>query len=178
MTPRGRRIALGAGVAAVAAAAGAGLAWWRVGPQAPQDGALDLFWQQTFADSTGRPWPMTELRGRALVINYWATWCPPCVEEMPELSGLARELSDKPVQILGIGIDNASNIRNFAEKARFEYPLLIGGVAGNELGRQMGNTGGYLPFTVVVDRAGRVTARILGRFKLDDLRQRTLAALA
>lgn len=177
MTARGRRIALGAGVAVAAAAAGAGLAWWRIGLQAPRDDALALFWQQTFADSAGRPWPMADLRGRALVINYWATWCPPCVEEMPELSGLARELEGKPVQILGIGIDNASNIRNFAEKTRFDYPLLIGGVAGNELGRQMGNTGGYLPFTVVVDRAGGIAARILGRFKLDDLRRRTIAAI-
>lgn len=139
--------------------------------------AVDLLLGLTMPDAKGREVQLAEWRGRPLVVNFWATWCPPCVGEMPELSEMQLDYADRGLQILGIGVDSDANIRQFAEKMPMSYPLLVAGAGGSELTRRFGNQSGALPFTAVVDREGRIRHRILGRFDNADLRAAINAAL-
>ena len=145
-------------------------------PSPAEASAVETFYQRTLPDAKGAPAAMSQWKGRLLVLNFWATWCAPCVEEMPELTALQKELQAKNIQILGIGIDNAANISAFAEKYQIGYPLYVAGIDGSELSRALGNQAGGLPFTVLVDASGKVRKTYLGRLKMNDLR-RDLSAL-
>lgn len=177
MNPR-RRLGLYLGVGAAATAIGAGVAWWRLAPSAADADAVTLLWAQTYPDHRGEPFDLQALRGQALVVNFWATWCPPCVEEMPELSELHDDLSPKGLQMLGIGIDSAPNIAKFAVARPVSYPLLVAGAGGSALMSRFGNTSGALPFTVLIERSGRISQRILGRVRIDTLTRQARALLA
>lgn len=172
-----RRALLVAGVAAAAAAAGGWFAWMRFAPAAADAAAVDLLYMRTLPDDQGRAYALDQLRGRTVVLNFWATWCPPCIDEMPELATLHREIAHRNATVIGIGIDSPSNIREFASKHQFPYPLLVAGLEGTELSRQLGNKAGALPFTVVIDAEGQLINRKLGRIRLEDLRGVVLAAL-
>jgi thiol-disulfide isomerase/thioredoxin len=158
-------------VAVIFTAAGAwfGAREFQPGPAAPS--AVDQFYSRTMPDAAGKAADMKQWKGRPLVLNFWATWCAPCVEEMPELTALQAELQAKNVQILGIGIDNPANISAFADKYKIGYPLYVAGMEGSELSRQLGNQAGGLPFTVLVDASGKVKKTYLGRLKMEVLRQ-------
>ena len=177
MTPA-RRALLYGGVAVGFASLGGWLALRRYSPEPVSAEATSLLYGQTLPDAAGGSLDLASLRGKTVVLNFWATWCPPCVEEMPELAGLHREISGRNALVVGIGIDSASNIQAFAEKGQYPYPLLIAGMAGTELARQLGNASGALPYTVVIDADGRVIDRKLGRIKLEDLRASVLATIA
>jgi peroxiredoxin len=111
------------------------------------------------------------------LFNVWATWCAPCVEEMPELSDMHTQLSPKGVQVVGIGIDTPANVAQFVKRMQVSYPLVVAGIEGAELARQFGNASGALPYTVLIDRQGRVVHRILGRVRIESL-TRQAASLA
>lgn len=136
---------------------------------AGEAGTAKLF-AQVLKDPTGKPQDLAQFKGRPLVVNFWATWCAPCVQEMPELSALQTELASSKVRIVGIGIDSPSNIAEFAAKYNISYPLLVAGMEGSELSRQLGNQAGGLPFTVLVGADGQVRKAYLGRLKMDELR--------
>ncbi|MGE3862278.1 MAG: redoxin domain-containing protein [Burkholderiaceae bacterium] len=166
-----RRQWLGGGIVALAAGAiGAWVARKHYSLAQVDQAATDLLLGLELPTADGAMQPLREWRGRPLLVNFWATWCAPCVEEMPELSGLQREFSATPLQIVGIGIDSAANIQRFSQKSPMSYPLLVAGASGTELARQFGNPSGALPFTVVIDKEGRVRRRFLGRFQLSNLR--------
>lgn len=150
----------------VAAAAGGVFAWQR--QAAGGDPAAQLLFEQSMALPDGTPQPLAVWRGKVLVVNFWATWCPPCVEEMPDLERVQAQLGTR-AQIIGIGIDSAKNINEFTKKVPVSYPLLVAGVTGSELSRQLGNATGGLPFTVLIDANGRVLERISGRIKPEAL---------
>lgn len=139
--------------------------------------AIELLYGLTLPDAHGAPTALAALRGQPAVVNFWATWCPPCVEEMPELSEIGNEFRGRGLRVIGIGIDSASNIGQFSLKTPMGYPLLVAGNSGLELVRRLGNTAGALPFTVVVARDGSVAWRTLGRFKTADLREAILRVL-
>jgi len=105
------------------------------------------------------------------VVNFWATWCPPCVEEMPELSRIHEEMSAKDVKVLGLAIDSPSNVREFLKNRSFSYPLLVTGGSGSELAKRLGNSIEALPYTVLIDANGRVLKQKLGRIKEEELRK-------
>lgn len=126
--------------------------------------------QQQMKDGKGVQQALAQWQGKALVVNFWATWCGPCVEEMPELSALQGEQTGKNLQIIGIGIDSPSNIAEFAEKHKIAYPVYVGGMDGTNLSRQLGNAHGGLPFTVLIGADGQVKKTYLGRLKFDQLR--------
>ena len=142
----------------------------RFEPEAAADSAVGALMRTRLPDATGAERQLTEWQGKTLVVNFWATWCPPCVEEMPELVELQDDLGSQNVQILGIGIDSPSNIRQFSEKHQISYPLLVAGMAGTDLSREFGNQAGGLPFTVLIGSDGRVRKTYIGRLDLKKLR--------
>jgi peroxiredoxin len=169
VTPSRRRW-LTAGIAAGFAALGGWIAWQRLTPSPADADAVALLYALNLPDPAGAPYDLGQLRGKTVVLNFWATWCPPCIDEMPELAELHREIISRHGTVIGIGVDSAANIREFAEKHRFPYPLVVAGVGGAELARRFGNQSGALPFTVVIDAKGRIVERKLGRIQLPRLR--------
>lgn len=133
--------------------------------------AVNNLLSQSMADAQGRQQNLGQWKNKTLLVNFWATWCTPCVEEMPELSALQAELGPQKVQIIGIGIDSPSNITEFASKYQIQYPLYVAGMSGSELSRQLGNQAGGLPFTVLIGSDGQVRRTYLGRLKMDQLRK-------
>jgi len=162
-----RRRWLVAGVGLGALMAGAGLAWWRYQPDAPDASAL---FDRVFDDVDGQPQPLAQWRGRWIVLNFWATWCAPCVEEMPTLQQAARDYGGRGVAVVGVGIDNAKAIRRFKEELKLDLPLLVAGAGGSELARELGNPSGALPYTVLVSPQGRIEQAHLGLLKPELLR--------
>ena len=155
--------------AGVALTAGFGLAAWQFNKHGQAHPAVETFFQQSFPQTPqNKPYALQQLRGKSIVLNFWATWCAPCVEEMPELSELAKiwekDLSSK-VKTIGLAIDSEANVHRFYEKLPVAYPLLAAGGAGTELLKLFGNASGGLPFTVLIHANGGVSQRILGRFK-------------
>jgi thiol-disulfide isomerase/thioredoxin len=140
-------------------------------PTSPQPSATANFFAQSMNDSEGKPQALSQWKGKPLVVNFWATWCPPCVEEMPELSALQREVLNKNIQIIGIGIDSPSNIAEFSSKYKIHYPLYTSGMSGTDLSRQFGNQAGGLPFTVLIGADGQIKKRYLGRLNMEELRK-------
>jgi peroxiredoxin len=155
----------------VAAALGVSLNWWRTQPDAVAAEATAALFAATFADADGTQQPLAQWRGRPLVVNFWATWCPPCVEEMPDLQKARDEFRGRGVEVIGIGIDSAPKIAAFRERYRLTLPLLVAGSGGSDLYRALGNSGGVLPYTVLVDAEGRIRARHVGQVKPDQLRR-------
>ncbi|MBL8334037.1 MAG: TlpA family protein disulfide reductase [Rubrivivax sp.] len=153
-----RTWAIGA-LAAAAAGAGAWFASQRTGSGG--SGPADL-WQRRFVRPEGGEFSLGDFRGRVLVLNFWATWCPPCVKEMPELDRLQREQGPAGVQVVGLAIDQPDSVRRFLKQTPVSFPIGLAGFEGSEIGRQLGNSAGGLPFTAVFDRQGQVVERKLG----------------
>jgi len=118
----------------------------------------------------GQEFLLSSLKGRPVVVNFWATWCAPCVQEMPYLDSMSKELPD--IVFVGIGIDTAQNIAQFVAKIPVSYRLLVAGHAGIALVRELGNSAGGLPFTLLFDANGSIFDSILGQIEPVDLRQR------
>ena len=142
----------------------------RLAPTVPANPAVATLMQSRLPDAGGQLHQLSDWKGKILLVNFWAPWCPPCVEEMPELAALQNEMAAKNLQIVGIGIDSPSNIKQFAEKHQVSYPLLVAGMQGTELSREMGNQAGGLPFTVLLDPTGQVRKTYLGRLNIAQLR--------
>ena len=166
--PATRRKLLWAGVAGAAAAAGAGLAWWQLRPGA--DPGAERIWGLELQSPDGQPLAMSRFQGRPLLLNFWATWCPPCVEEMPLLDAFYRQQAAKRWQVVGLAIDQPSAVRSFLQKTPVTFPIGLAGLEGTELTRQLGNLTGGLPFTVVVGADGSIRQRRMGRLSPADLR--------
>jgi thiol-disulfide isomerase/thioredoxin len=165
-----------------AAAAGAGLGWqlWRApagAGDAPLAGAVEAplaeaelaFWQSSFPQPDGQTLALAPLRGRPLVLNFWATWCPPCVKEMPELDRFATAFAARGGRVVGLAVDNPTAVRQHLAKAPVGYLIGVAGFDGSQLSRSLGNSTGALPFTAVFDRRGAVVQRKLGETSFDEL---------
>lgn len=131
---------------------------------------------QSLNDLAGKPQSLAQWKGKPLLVNFWATWCAPCVQEMPELSSLADEDGGRRFNVIGVGIDAPSAMSEFAAKHNVKYPLYVGGMGGTEISRAFGNTNGGLPFTVLIGADGQVRKTYLGKLKFDELKA-DLAAL-
>jgi thiol-disulfide isomerase/thioredoxin len=104
------------------------------------------------------------------VVNFWATWCEPCRAEVPALVRLRTEYASNGLEVVGIAVDSAAKVRDFAAEYRISYPLVIGGFETVDLSRRLGNKLGALPFTVVLDRSGRLVYTHLGAVSETELR--------
>lgn len=165
-----RRALLGA-AAAAAVAGGLGWARWREQRAAEalalaDDGGL---WGLRFARPEGGELVLAELRGRPTVLNFWATWCAPCVQEMPELDRFHREFSARGWQVVGLAVDGPTPVRQFLARQPVSFPIGLAGLDGTDLSRRLGNPAGSLPFSVVFDAQGRPGQRKLGQTSFDEL---------
>lgn len=159
-----------AGVGAAAAAAGAGLAWWRQRPQAVEEGALQHLWQLSFDTPQGASLALAGLKGKPLLLNFWATWCAPCVQEMPMLDAFYRQNASKGWQVIGLAVDQPSAVRTFLQRVPVTFPIGMAGLEGTDLSRSLGNEIGGLPYTVVFGPDGEVRQRRMGRVSEADLK--------
>ena len=162
-----RQVVFG-GVAVLAAIAGSGLALKK------QPAGLDMetqqaLWNAEFDTPGGQVLKMQNLQGRPLVINFWATWCAPCVEEMPLLDIFFRQNASKGWQMVGLAIDQPSRVRQYLSQNAISYPIGLAGMTGTELGRLLGNEVGGLPFTVVLDGKGSLIQRKLGKLSAQEI---------
>lgn len=106
---------------------------------------------------------LSQYKGKIIVLNFWATWCPPCREEMPELSALHNEYKNKNVLVLGIAVDELDLVKKFSEESPVSYPLFAAENEGMELGSSLGNDKGVLPYTVIINADGSVVDTYFGR---------------
>ncbi len=166
-----RRNWLMAGAAGAALVAGAGYAWWKFQPHAVQPGAEGDFWQRSFDTPSGQSLATASFKGKPLLVNFWATWCPPCVEELPLLDGFYKQNASNGWQVLGLAIDQPSAVRNFLAKKPLSFAIGLAGLDGTDLIKSMGNLSGALPFSVVFGRSGQLLHRKMGRVSAADLSQ-------
>lgn len=167
-----RRHALFGTAGLAAAGFGAWMAQRRPPPSDPMpelhsSSPADAFWLARFETLDGGELAVRSLRGKPLLLNFWATWCAPCVRELPEIERFLK--SEPGWQGLGLAIDRKEAVQEFLGRLPLSLPLALGGVQGLELGRQLGNSQGGLPFSVVFDAAGHVYWRRLGALQAGEL---------
>ena len=171
MSRRGQALVLVV-LAAAFACAGFLFYQWRAGDLAQGPGtAGEVLFATTLKGLDDQPQPLDRWRGRVLVVNFWATWCAPCREEIPAFIELQRKYADRGVQFVGIAVDQIERVRPYARDIGINYPVLIGGMDGIDLARSVGNRAGVLPFTLVIDRQGAVSQAMIGIVKPDRLEQ-------
>lgn len=127
------------------------------------------FFDAQFTDAAGKPVDLTTLRGKTVVINFWSTWCPPCVEEMPMFSEAQTAYKDKNVVFVGIAADQADNVKAFLQKNPVNYQIAVGGQPAFELSQQLGNRHDAVPFTVMINAKEGITSRHFGVYTRKDL---------
>ncbi len=152
-------------------AAGVGVSVWRTSTAgATNSPASDDIWAQRFAKPDGGDLVMANLRDKPLVVNFWATWCPPCLRELPEIDRFARNHSAKGVRVIALALDRVDPVRAFLKRVTLTLPVALAGLDGSDLIRALGNTQGGLPFTVMFAAGGRLVERKLGETSYDELK--------
>lgn len=146
-----------------ALASGIWLSQARFSPQVPDAPAVAGLWAISFPDLEGSLQPLSRWRGQVLVLNFWASWCAPCREEMPDFASLRAQYRPRGVEFVGLAIDNPANVTQFLQRQPVNYPILVGEGAAHSLARLLGNPTGALPYTVVFDREGKIVLTHLGR---------------
>lgn len=157
-----RRLIINAVLVAVGAIALAIGLWLGVDRGAGAGGRADSLFAIALPDADGKEQRIDQWRGKVLVVNFWATWCAPCKEEMPEFIKVQKALGGRGVQFVGIAVDEAGKVRSFADEIHLNYPALVGGFGALDLSKTYGNRIPALPFTIVIDRNGRVAHTQLG----------------
>jgi thiol-disulfide isomerase/thioredoxin len=168
---KARSLALLAVIALASAAGGAGYFMWLRGADTGADRPLgpkavaERVYAASLADLKGAPQAIGQWRGQVLVINFWATWCAPCREEIPGFVNLQERYGARGLTFVGIAFDQPDKVTEFAREFRINYPLLVGALDTMELLREAGNRAGVLPYTLVIDRAGNLVSRQPGGLK-------------
>jgi thiol-disulfide isomerase/thioredoxin len=142
-------------------------------PPLPQ-GIYQSFLESPWYDAQSQAIDTTAWKNKTLVVNFWASWCPPCVEEMPLLAKLSSESDASKVQFIGIGIDSPSNIREFLTKTNVPYQIIVGGLDGSNWGEKLGNEQGALPYTIIISPDGNKVFSKLGKLTEDDVNKSIL----
>lgn len=139
--------------------------WWR----APLiDGGADVA-DFALSDLQGKERWLSEWQGKIVVLNFWATWCAPCKEEIPLLINVHKRYHKDGVQVVGVAIDTHDAVAAYAKTLRIDYPLLVGDEAGLSLMTRYGNPKGALPYTVILSADGTILAKKLGAYKKGEL---------
>lgn len=176
-------------MAAAAGLAGVGTAWWKFRPHdvtpglgagraavlpgadagAPGEDAVGAFWKSSFDTPEGAPLAMSGFRGKPLLVNFWATWCPPCIEELPLLNSFYQANRSNGWQLLGLAVDQPSAVRKWLQAKPLSFPVGMAGFGGTELSKSLGNLSGGLPFSVVLGSSGQLLHRKTGKVTVEEL---------
>ena len=116
-----------------------------------------------FPNENGRPQALKQYAGKIVVLNFWASWCEPCREGMPELSELHTAYKDQNLVVLGMAIEDVAAINDFLKETKVSYPLFAADMQGMEIASNLGNDKGVLPFTVIIKQDGTVAKTYFGR---------------
>jgi len=152
--------------------AGAGFLFyqWRAGARPPDPVATgQMVLAAKFLGLDDKPQAIAQWRGKVLVVNFWATWCAPCREEIPTFIKFQDKYGARGVQFVGLAIDQKERVGPYAREIGINYPVLVGGLESMDFARQVGNRRGVLPFTLVIDRNGKVITAELGVLKPEKL---------
>lgn len=149
-------------VAAILAGGAGLLAHLKATSDRSYDEAVAELIQLRLPDVSGETRSLNQWRNDIMVVNFWATWCGPCREEIPLLVRLQTKYASKGVQVVGISVDSAAKVRDFASKYHINYPLLVSSYSVLDLSRRLGNTASGLPYTIVLSRGGKVIRTRLG----------------
>lgn len=114
-------------------------------------------------DASGKMQNLAQYHNKIIIVNFWATWCPPCREEMPELVALQQAYQDKNVVVLGIALNEPSQVAEYLKTTPINYPTVADESAGSLLSEQLGNDKGVLPYTVIINTDGQVVRAYFGR---------------
>ncbi len=137
--------------------------------KAPAPDLTPLF-AATVWDLAGQPYALAKLRGKPLVVNFWARWCGPCRVEIPELTRVQQRLKDRGLVVVGIGLETSPDtVQDFARAYEMDYTVLLAKDRGVALMQALGNPTGGLPYTLVVDADGRLVAKKLGLMSKTEL---------
>jgi thiol-disulfide isomerase/thioredoxin len=162
-----RRLLLGTAV--VAALAGSVVNWSRLRPRTLDAEASQALWGAEFDQADGQILRLADFQGKPLVLNFWATWCTPCVEEMPLLNAFFQENQSKSWQVVGLAIDQPSAVKRFLNQYPVNYPIGMAGLGGTELVKKLGNPQGSLPFTLVLNAKGDLLVQKLGKLSSQEM---------
>jgi thiol-disulfide isomerase/thioredoxin len=142
-----------------------------------QEARIDPLWATTLTGLDDKPVAMDQFRGRPLAVNFWARWCTPCRDEIPDFVRARAKFKAKGIEVVGIAIeDKAGPVAEFAKAYDMSYPVIMAGDKGIALMQAMGNKRAGLPFTVVVDRQGQIVASKLGPMKMPEIEAALTAA--
>ncbi len=136
----------------------------------PSGAAVQELLRLELPTAEGTPQALSQWQGQWRIINYWATWCPPCREEMPEFSRLQKEYRAKGVQFIGIALDSSENVAAFSQATPTAYPLLVASPSAIRNLKALGNEQGALPYTLIIDPKGTVRETRLGSLSAAELR--------
>lgn len=136
-------------------------------PPGPQKGSVEevrvaQVWSTRLPDLAGNEQPFQQWQGKAVVLNFWAPWCPPCRKEMPGFIRLQEKYADQGLQFVGVALDDADKVRAYADQIGVNYPILLGGMSAMMLGQSAGNRFGGLPYTLILDKQGAPVATLTG----------------
>ena len=129
----------------------------------PPSVSTAAFFNSQLVNEDGIRQDLKQYQGKIVVLNFWATWCPPCREEMPELSELHTQYQAKNVVVVGLAVDELALVKEFALATQVSYPLLAAEDEGMQLASELGNSQGVLPYTVIIDKDGVVQKNFFGR---------------
>ncbi len=138
-------------------------------PEAPISDIPERLPSFILKDIAGVTRNSTDWNGKILVVNYWATWCPPCREEMPALIEFQNQYAAQNVQVIGIAVDKLEQVKEFIDTYGINFPIVVGGDDAIELGRRMGNRIAALPYTAIFDRTGKTLYAQPGKITLESL---------
>ena len=172
-----RNIAVG-GLIAASGLAGLGTAWWvsqtrghpvNAGGGASTEAASEALWRMNFDTPDGKTLAMNTLRGKPLLLNFWATWCPPCIEELPLLERFYQDNKGRSWQVIGLAVDQPSAVSKWLQARPLSFPVGMAGLGGTELSKSLGNLAGSLPFSAVFSTTGVLLQRKTGKLTPEDL---------
>ena len=139
---------------------------WQLTAVAAPDGESSMppagMFEQRFIDIGGKPATLNRWQGKVLILNFWATWCPPCRQEIPSFNKLQQRFGSRQVQVVGISMETPEKVAQFARSAGINYPLLTGGNDALRLSKELGNARLGLPYTVIINPLGQVVFRKVG----------------
>lgn len=153
-------------VAAILALVSGVVAQYQLSSDKIQSSNLPTF---NLPDLSGQKHNLAEWQGKIIIVNFWATWCPPCRKEIPEFVALQNEYQAQNIQFIGIAIEEKEPVEEYLDFVDINYPILIAGDEGVLLSQQFGNQVGAVPFSVVINQQGKIIHHQAGEFKREKI---------